>query len=251
MKMSETTNKNMMSCPTCGTEIAKSAKVCPSCGAKIKKPWYKKWWVWVLIVIIVAGIGGGSQSGKSKETPSVSTDTANANTDSTPSVSSGENVNASESDSASESASDSASESANTADTQADTSAEEDTLVAEEPIDTVLWENDGIKVIYKGIERDYMGIDIKVLVENNSSTDKRVSLNSIDVNGYSINSALSLYATVNAGKKTNDSITLYNSSIRDNGINGIDDIESIEMVFKCYDSENYNSVESSPVTLTF
>ena len=41
----------MITCQTCGTEIAKKAKVCPNCGAKNKRG-KKKW----LIVIIIAAI---------------------------------------------------------------------------------------------------------------------------------------------------------------------------------------------------
>ena len=53
-------SKKMVSCRTCGADIAKSAKVCPSCGAKNKKPIYKRWWVWVLVFVIVAGMFGSS-----------------------------------------------------------------------------------------------------------------------------------------------------------------------------------------------
>lgn len=49
----------MISCKTCGTEIAASAKVCPSCGAKNKPPIYKRVWFWVLIVFVIVPIIGG------------------------------------------------------------------------------------------------------------------------------------------------------------------------------------------------
>ena len=56
MKTNETTptvqdtvkKKNLITCKTCGAEIAKSAKICPSCGAKNKKKPI------ALILIIVA-----------------------------------------------------------------------------------------------------------------------------------------------------------------------------------------------------
>ena len=51
--LSATSNKNMIKCKTCGTEIARSAKACPSCGAKNKKPIYKRVWFWALIAIVL------------------------------------------------------------------------------------------------------------------------------------------------------------------------------------------------------
>lgn len=46
-------SKKMVSCRTCGADIAKSAKVCPSCGAKNRK---KRWWLWALVVLLVIGM---------------------------------------------------------------------------------------------------------------------------------------------------------------------------------------------------
>lgn len=58
-------NDNLISCKTCGAEMAKSAKVCPSCGAKNKKPLYKKWWLWaILVVIIIAIVSAGKNEPK-------------------------------------------------------------------------------------------------------------------------------------------------------------------------------------------
>lgn len=48
-------SKKMMSCKTCGQEIAKSAKKCPHCGAKNKKPFFLRWW-FILLAIIVVGV---------------------------------------------------------------------------------------------------------------------------------------------------------------------------------------------------
>lgn len=58
----------MVRCKTCGTEIAKSAKVCPKCGAKQKKHIV----LGVILVIfgillISAAIGGGSDDGEPKK----------------------------------------------------------------------------------------------------------------------------------------------------------------------------------------
>lgn len=56
----------LITCKTCGAEMASNAKSCPQCGAKNKKPIYKKWWFWVLLVAIIGGIIGGSSGSKDK-----------------------------------------------------------------------------------------------------------------------------------------------------------------------------------------
>lgn len=78
----------MVRCKTCGTEIAKSAKVCPKCGAKQKKHIV----LGVILVIfgillISAAIGGGSDDGEPKKV-----------VDSTPAQSQDEDSNSAESE---------------------------------------------------------------------------------------------------------------------------------------------------------
>lgn len=46
----------LVKCKSCGSEIARKAKICPNCGAKNKKPFYLKWWFWLFIVIVFCGI---------------------------------------------------------------------------------------------------------------------------------------------------------------------------------------------------
>lgn len=61
----EVKNNKMTNCKTCGTEIAKDAKVCPNCGAKQKKK--PKALIGILVVVILIAIiaavaGGGSDT---------------------------------------------------------------------------------------------------------------------------------------------------------------------------------------------
>lgn len=61
--------EKMVTCKSCGNEIASSAKACPNCGAKNKKPIFKKWWFWVLVVIVIAIIGSsGGESSNNTDT---------------------------------------------------------------------------------------------------------------------------------------------------------------------------------------
>ena len=56
----------LITCKTCGVEIAKNAKVCPSCGAKNKRG-KKKWFFLILLLLIVVVffaivLGGGDST---------------------------------------------------------------------------------------------------------------------------------------------------------------------------------------------
>ena len=70
-------SNKLITCKSCGAEIAASAKTCPKCGAKNKKPIYKKWWFYVLIVFILIGVIGGA--GGNNATTAVKTE-SNVNT---------------------------------------------------------------------------------------------------------------------------------------------------------------------------
>lgn len=59
----ETKTNKMMSCKSCGAEIAKSAKSCPKCGAKNKKPIYKRvWFIALVVIVLLVAISGGEDS---------------------------------------------------------------------------------------------------------------------------------------------------------------------------------------------
>lgn len=49
-------NKNLVSCKTCGSQIAKNAKKCPSCGAKNKRKSAVKIIIPLVIILILAGL---------------------------------------------------------------------------------------------------------------------------------------------------------------------------------------------------
>ena len=67
--------EKMISCKSCGKEIASSAKTCPSCGAKNKKQFYTRWWFWVIIVIILLAIIGKGNEPTNSSTTQIKTET--------------------------------------------------------------------------------------------------------------------------------------------------------------------------------
>lgn len=67
--------KNLVTCKSCGGDVAKGVKKCPHCGAKIKKPVYKKIWFWILVIALISAIAGGGSS-KDEKTSSSSSPSA-------------------------------------------------------------------------------------------------------------------------------------------------------------------------------
>ena len=61
----------LISCKSCGHEIAKNAKICPQCGAKNKKPIFKKWWFWAILVLLIIGSIGSDNDADGTNTKNV------------------------------------------------------------------------------------------------------------------------------------------------------------------------------------
>lgn len=55
-------NKKIISCQTCGKEVAKSAKTCPHCGAKNRKPIYKRFSFYLLIIFALIIMYSGNDT---------------------------------------------------------------------------------------------------------------------------------------------------------------------------------------------
>lgn len=122
-----------------------------------------------------------------------------------------------------------------------DTTAEEAQNDARATVEeTVLYDQDGVKVTLNGIdfEGSFFGPELNVLIENNS--DKTVTVQTSDgcsINGYMADPMLSCEVT--AGKKANDTITL-SGSIFENA--NITDIATIDLKLHVYDSEAWKKI---------
>lgn len=105
----------------------------------------------------------------------------------------------------------------------------------------VLWEVDGVTITATGIKEDsFWGTELNVLIENNSDKDICVSADAIIINDYMMDGIMS--ATVTAGNKANDSITLFSSELE---AAGIDNIGKIELYLYTYDPETYSREHTS------
>ena len=115
--------------------------------------------------------------------------------------------------------------------------AEEKLTIAE----TVLYEANDIKVTATGYEDGWMGPEVKILVENNSTKNVLVTAESVSVNGYMMPYA-SLYAEVAAGKKANESLSVMTSELDQAGI---ETVAEMQFYIKVSDADTWDSIASS------
>lgn len=107
--------------------------------------------------------------------------------------------------------------------------------------ETVLYDADGIVVTATGYEDGWMGPEIKVLVENNSTKNVLITTDSVSVNGYMMPYA-SLYAEVAAGKKSNESLTIMSSELDQAGI---ETVAEMQFYIKVSDADSWDSLATS------
>ena len=110
----------------------------------------------------------------------------------------------------------------------------------------VLVDQNGIVITAKEYVHDSIwGDGIKVLVENNSDKNVGVSSNALIVNNYMVTDLFT--ADVAAGKKSNETIYISSSDLE---AVGIETVGQIEIYFKVYDSNSWNTIfETDCVTI--
>lgn len=97
------------------------------------------------------------------------------------------------------------------------------------PTGLVLYDANGVKITYNGIETDMFGdINIKLLIENNTSSAILVQSRDTSVNGFMIDGFLS--SEITAGKKANASLSLWKTYLDENEIESIEDLETVFIV---------------------
>lgn len=95
-----------------------------------------------------------------------------------------------------------------------------------EEISNVIYDKDGIKITYKGLEKEFISTSLKFLIENANSEKYTIQTTDITIDDYTMGTIMS--ANVSPGKKTNDTITLLDSDLKDNGLSA-DTISEAEM----------------------
>ena len=95
-----------------------------------------------------------------------------------------------------------------------------------EEISNIIYDKDGIKITYKGLEKEFISTSLKFLIENANSEKYTIQTTDITIDNYTMGTIMS--ASVSPGKKTNDTITLLDSDLKDNGLSA-DTISEAEM----------------------
>ena len=109
----------------------------------------------------------------------------------------------------------------------------------------VIYNNKNIKVTLTGIAPKYSGVELKVLIENNTWDNYTVQCRNFSINGYTLSTVFS--AEVGEGKKAVDSITVY--GMDDAGIS-VDDIHNIEFKLHFFDSDSWkNDFDSETIKI--
>lgn len=106
----------------------------------------------------------------------------------------------------------------------------------------VIFDQDEIKITATGIDSEgsFMGSNLNLLIENNSDKNITVQARNVSVNGYMVDTSMS--ADVASQKKSNDSLTLSDSSLNECGI---ERIANLEFSFHIFDSETWDTIIDS------
>ena len=109
-------------------------------------------------------------------------------------------------------------------------------------VETVLLDEANIKITAKEIVDDSIfGTELKLLIENNSDKSLTVQAHNTSVNGYMIDSMMSV--DVASGKKSNDSMTFFSSDLEASGIEMIADME---FSFHIFTTEGWDTYLDTP-----
>lgn len=129
------------------------------------------------------------------------------------------------------------------AEPETETTTEEETTA---PEIIVLYEENGLKISYKGLTSDeYFGdLDINLFIENNCGQDITVQCRDFYINDFETEEAFS--CDLANGKKANDKISVWKSDLENNNLT-IDNIEKIEFSFHVTNEESWDTIVDSPV----
>lgn len=110
-------------------------------------------------------------------------------------------------------------------------------------------EQDGLRVVIRGIEEEesFFGKDVLVFLENNTGKDITVQLRNVSVNGYMVEPLFS--CDVIDGKVAYSSINFMKEDLEKNGI---DEIQTLECSILVFESTTWDDLfESDIVTISF
>lgn len=108
--------------------------------------------------------------------------------------------------------------------------------------ETVLLDDSGVKITAKSLDNDaFMGVAVKLLIENNSGKDLTFQCRNSSVNGYMVGTTMS--ADVANGKKANDKLTFMQSALE---ACGIETIADMEFSFHIFTTDGWDTYLDTP-----
>lgn len=113
----------------------------------------------------------------------------------------------------------------------------------------VFYDQDGIKIIGKGIssEDSFFGPGLIVYIENNTDGNFTVQVRDTSVNGFMVDANMS--EDVISGKKAIAAVTFFNNSLAENGI---EDITEVETSFHVFNMDSWETiVDTEPIKINF
>ena len=124
--------------------------------------------------------------------------------------------------------------------------------VSEEPSDvdvsTVVYDKNGIKITYKGLENQYgITTSIKFLLENSNSEKYTVQTTDISIDGFTYSTIMS--TSIAANKKASDSVVILDSDFKENGTS-YEKIKTAEIGLVIWGESNILDQTKDTVTFT-
>lgn len=119
--------------------------------------------------------------------------------------------------------------------------------VTETISEAVLVDESGVKITAKSLDKSgWLGPEIKLMIENNSGKDLTFQCRNASVNGYMVETMMSVDVT--NGKKANDSVTFLSSDLE---MSGIKTMADIELSFHIFDADSWDTyLDTSAVTIS-
>ena len=219
-------------CKYCRSEIDRKASVCPHCQRKQSGLDGAGKAIFAVIALIVVlplgasacrGFSQGYNNAKNNATVEVLTTAEKSVSIQTGTTDSADNMTVTETKA----------EQVTENTTEAETS---------EPVNQVVYDDNGVKITYTGIEEKSSRYEVMFLIENNNDYNCCVQDRNLSVNGYMISGGIS--ATIAPQKKINDGLSIYKRRLEENKI---DNIDNIEFNFCIYDWDSMAVVANSDV----
>ena len=137
-------------------------------------------------------------------------------------------------------------------DVSSETESSAESNVSEEPsnldVSMVIYDKNGIKITYKGLENQYgITTSIKLLLENSNSEKYTVQTTDVSIDGFTYSTIMS--TSIASNKKASDSVVILDSDFKENGTS-YEKIKTAEIGFVIWGESNVLEQVKDTVTFT-